>query len=296
MKKILSYIWKSPDKRRVIYLPINKIDIKAKEKIDQALKNVNEGNTAAILLSINTKLPNSSHSLVYADQIGENLMNKTQAIGNGVKLITYAEDTCLGVGFQLLSYGDIVLSNPNSLLGNVGFSSDPWNLKEFSEYYQIKMRYIHKGKKKVRLNRFQDFEQEDIDWLMNIMNKRVEAISQLVTTKRASKFKNKDQTINLIKSGELFKPKQALELGLIDELTNPDEYVLKTYGKEVYIDVPQQNWKQKIGLQTFANNIISTDNSDLDLNEIENFDEQIRNLMMNYCIENGLRANIPLNI
>jgi len=28
-------------------------------------------------------------------------------------------------------------------------------------------------------------------------------------------------------------------LGLVDELTNPDEYVLKTYGKEVYIDSVQ---------------------------------------------------------
>ena len=132
--------------------------MKTKDKIENSIKNLNSGNTAAIMLAINTGLPNSQHSLVYADQIGETLLRKTKEIGNETKLITYAEDSCLGVGFHLLQYGDVVLSNPNSFLGNVGFSANPWNFKEFSEYYKIRMRYITKGKNKVRLNRFEDFK------------------------------------------------------------------------------------------------------------------------------------------
>ncbi len=55
-----------------------------------------------------------------------------------------------------------------------------------------------------------------------------------------------------MKSGDLILPSKAVELGLVDELTNPDEYVLKAFGKLTNIEVPQKNWKQKLGLETFA--------------------------------------------
>lgn len=51
-----------------------------------------------------------------------------------------------------------------------------------------------------------------------------------------------------LKEGELLKPKAAVEMGLVDELINPDEYVLREFGKDIYIDVVHPNWKQKIGL------------------------------------------------
>jgi len=105
------------------------------------------------MLNINTSLPNSNHSLVYADQIGEMMINKAKDCGS-IPFITYAEDLCLGVGFHLLMYGNTVLSNEASFLGNVGFSASPWNLKEFSEYYNFKMEYLTKGKNKIRFNRF----------------------------------------------------------------------------------------------------------------------------------------------
>lgn len=141
------------------------------------------------MIGINTRLPNSSNSLVHADQIGDALQKKVKDLG-GIPLITFAEDLCLGVGFNLLSYGNVVLSNDNAFLGNVGFSVDPWNLKDFSEYWRFKMHYIHKGKNKVRLNRFEDFKQEDIDWLLKIMNKRVDSIVTNIVQQRQSKLKN----------------------------------------------------------------------------------------------------------
>eukprot|EP00347_Sterkiella_histriomuscorum_P000440 403375856 len=236
--------------KRVVYLSINKIDIKQKEKLETTLKGMTIQNTAAIMIGINTKLPNGSHSLVYSDQMGEMLQKKVKDLGD-VPLITYAEDSCLGVGFHMLSHGSVVLSNPNSFLGNVGFSADPWNLKEFAEHWRFKMQYIHKGKNKVRLNRFEEFKQEDIDWLLKIMNKRVDSIVNDITTKRSNKIGVKQQDVaKILRDGELIKPKQAVELGLVDELITPDEYILREFGKDIYIDAVQLNWKQKMGFQT----------------------------------------------
>lgn len=117
--------------KKVFHFALSKIDHKAKEKLQTSLKNVNKDNAAAILLSINTNLPNSRHSLVYADQIGEMMRIKAKDCGS-IPLVTYAEDLCLGVGFHLLMYGSTVLSNEASFLGNIGFSASPWNLKDFS--------------------------------------------------------------------------------------------------------------------------------------------------------------------
>jgi len=101
MKKIFNYLFNKGN-LRVIYLPVKKIDMKTKDSIENSIKDLNVGNTAAIMIAINTGLPNTNHSLVYADQIGETLLKKTKEIGGDTKLITYAEDSCLGVGFHLL--------------------------------------------------------------------------------------------------------------------------------------------------------------------------------------------------
>ena len=55
----LPFFKKRAASKRVIYMAITKIDIKAKEKLDTTLKNLTSSNTAAILLGINTSLPNS---------------------------------------------------------------------------------------------------------------------------------------------------------------------------------------------------------------------------------------------
>lgn len=57
---LLSLLKRKPKQKTVVHFPITKIDIKAKDKIEGQLKNVKKSNTAALLLSINTKLPNSS--------------------------------------------------------------------------------------------------------------------------------------------------------------------------------------------------------------------------------------------
>lgn len=68
------------------------------------------------------------------------------------------------------------------------------------------MEYINKGKNKIRLNRFEDFKQEDIDWILNILNKRVDASVNHILKVRESKLKNKDKTFEELKSGELLTP------------------------------------------------------------------------------------------
>ena len=60
---------------------------------------------------------------------------------------------------------------------------------------------------------------------------------------RGLKIKNAEETRKLLSRGDLISPSDALNLGLVDEVINPDEYILREFGKEQYIDVVQKNWK-----------------------------------------------------
>lgn len=83
--------------------------MKTKDKIESALLPLKPKHTSAILLSINIGVPNVRHSQVHADQIISMLRKKSKELN--VPFITYAEDSCPGVGMQLLTSGDKALCN-----------------------------------------------------------------------------------------------------------------------------------------------------------------------------------------
>jgi hypothetical protein len=86
-------------------------------------------NTAAILVGINGGM---SDSAVYAHQLGEMFQHKTRTEFKGeVPFVTYAEESAFNSGLALLMYGDVVLANPFSQVGNIGFRMTPWMLKAF---------------------------------------------------------------------------------------------------------------------------------------------------------------------
>ena len=99
------------------------------------MKSIDKGQTEALYIGINSGLSNTKNSIVYADIIGESLRRKAKDLN--VPLVTYAEDTATGPGFHLLMYGDKVLANRNSFLGNIGYKVNPWQLKEFKEHWKF---------------------------------------------------------------------------------------------------------------------------------------------------------------
>ena len=86
-----------------------------------------------------------------------------------VRFNTYAEDQCGAAGLIVHQAGAQRLANPLSMLGHVGFSIKPMMLKHFLADWDLKLRYVHQGKNKVRLNRLEEHKQEDIDWMKAIL-------------------------------------------------------------------------------------------------------------------------------
>lgn len=106
------------------YLPINKLDNKSTAKLRSQLDLLTKSkNNAAIVVGINI----GKGSIVQAEIVASLLKAKAKELD--VPLITCAEEVAFSTGLHLLMQGDIVICNPCSMLGNVGFVANPPMLK-----------------------------------------------------------------------------------------------------------------------------------------------------------------------
>jgi ClpP class serine protease len=170
IKKFNQLRGKVPDKI-VQYVSVNKIDHKSTAKLKKQLQMLHKNNTDALCVAINHS---SGGQLVQAELMGAMLQRKAAELE--MPLVTYVEDQAFMSGFHLLMHGDVHLANPCSMLGNIGLRITPLMMKHFVEDYDVKIRYIHKGENKVRLNRFEEFKATDKEWILNIMQKRVDVV------------------------------------------------------------------------------------------------------------------------
>ena len=74
---------------------------------------------SAIVAGINLR----SGPIVQAEVVGQMLKQKAKDLD--VPLITCVEDQAFSTGLHLLMYGDILLCNPCSMIGNLGFTANP---------------------------------------------------------------------------------------------------------------------------------------------------------------------------
>ena len=104
----------------VRYFPITQIGTKHTEKLRRQLDQLKKGqNISAIVAGINLR----SGPIVQAEVVGYLL--KKKATDLGVPLITSAEEQVFSTGLHLLMYGDTIICNPCSMIGNLGFTANP---------------------------------------------------------------------------------------------------------------------------------------------------------------------------
>lgn len=133
-----------PIPKKVIYLPISKLNFEAKTKLAEKLDKLKKNTADALLVGINVGPANSqSNRLTQADLIGK--MLKAKAKDLGVPLITYAEEMTFMHGMHLLMFGDHILANEVSMLGNIGSRFTPYYTKDFIQDWHVRMRYVHHG-------------------------------------------------------------------------------------------------------------------------------------------------------
>jgi len=70
------------------------------------------------------------------------------------------------------------------MIGNLGFTANPLQLKTFMQEWNVQIKMVTRGQNKARLNRFEDHKPEDIQWMKDLLQSRVETIKSSILKKR----------------------------------------------------------------------------------------------------------------
>ena len=176
-------------------------------------------------------------------------------------------------------FGDHVLANEVSMLGNIGSRFTPYYYRDFIEDWHMRVKYVHHGQNKVRFNSLEPLKQEDIDWAKALMKERIRIVLDGVLEKRKEKVSDAESTRTYLEEGNYFYAKDALKMGLIDRITTPNEFFREHFGKEKYTigevklsfwskvaqSMNSSNYSEVILDETFENLGLEDENSDMAL-------------------------------
>lgn len=179
----------APISKKVVYVPLKTLNYEEKDSLKEKLDKLSKKKTDAILVGISvgpSGFRDAKNMLTATDLIGKMLQAKARELE--VPLVTYAEEMSLNNGMHLLMYGDHILANEVSMLGNIGGRTTPYYMKDFIQDWHVKAKFVHHGENKVRFNPLnQTIRQEDVDWFMNLQSVRMNFVIDNLLERRKEK-------------------------------------------------------------------------------------------------------------
>ncbi|MEJ2116514.1 MAG: S49 family peptidase [Alphaproteobacteria bacterium] len=149
---------------------------------------------------------------------------------NEVRVYTFAEDVAASGGYMIACAGDEIYADPSSVVGSIGVLYTGFGFDKLIGKLGIERRVHTAGERKMSLDAFQPENSDDIDRLKNIQRIIHQEFIDLVVNSRGQKIE--DHKDNLF-TGEFWSGRQALELGLIDGLTDVRAKMRELYGDDV---------------------------------------------------------------
>lgn len=204
-------------RERALLLRIEgKLCYRMADGISKALKCPPTFKPRAILVSVNC----SRGSLVQADIIASSL--RLTAEKYKVPLYTFAEDMAIGPGYWVLAAGHKVFVDEYSMVGGVSVAAQTLGLTGFAKQWKLETAVVASGKNRVRLNAFEKVKIEDEEWVKALV-KEQDSVFQAYVKKQRPKAQQD------LLNGDIFKGKRAVEGGLVDEIGDQANVLLRDF-------------------------------------------------------------------
>jgi protease-4 len=132
-------------------------------------------------------------------------------------LIALVENICVSGGYYIACGADYIIATPSSLIGSIGVRFNPmaqFQLKEFIEQYKIKCDPSAAGEYKLAGDLFAEQTPAHKKMLQDILDDTYQQFVADVATAR----KISPTQANVWANGKIFTGRQALKLGLIDQI------------------------------------------------------------------------------
>lgn len=152
------------------------------------------------------------------------------AAEKGLKVYIFAEDVAASGGYLLALAGDEIYADPSSIVGSIGVITATFGLNELISRIGVERRVYTAGESKDTLDPFLPEKAEDVERIKALQRDVHAAFIDLVKTRRGPKIDRAG--INLF-TGEFWSGTKALELGLIDGLSDLRTKMREVYGEDV---------------------------------------------------------------
>jgi len=189
----------------------------------------------AVAIQINSPGGSAVQSMLIYKRI------RSLAAEKDLKVYVFAEDVAASGGYLLALAGDEIYADPSSIVGSIGVITATFGVNELIAKIGVQRRVYTAGESKDTLDPFLPEKPEDVERIKALQRDVHQAFIDLVKTRRGAKLERAD--INLF-TGEFWSGKKALELGLIDGLSDLRTKMRELYGDEVRFKLvtPSTSW------------------------------------------------------
>lgn len=159
----------------------------------------------------------------------------------GLKVYVFAEDVAASGGYMLALAGDEIYADASSIVGSIGVITATFGANELLSKIGVQRRVYTAGDNKDILDPFLPEKKSDIIKIKAIQRDVHQAFIDLVKERRGAKLKKSNKQLF---TGEFWSGKTALELGLIDGISDLRSKMREIYGDEVRFKLvaPSTSW------------------------------------------------------
>lgn len=180
--------------------------LESKSVVDEISGYVKDRSIKAIVLRINSAGGGVTPS--------QEIFAEVKRAASAKKVVVSMGSVAASGGYYIASPATRIIANPGTITGSIGVIMEIPNLKAFMDKLGIKTEVIKSGKHKDMASVFRGIGNEERDILQGLMNDVHEQFINDVAESR----KLPQENIRKIAEAKVFSGRQAIEIGLVDEL------------------------------------------------------------------------------
>lgn len=151
---------------------------------------------------------------------------------NDKKIYVFMEDVAASGGYFIAVAGDELYADPSSIIGSIGVIAAGFGFDKAIEKIGVERRVYTAGEKKLTLDAFQPENPDDIARLKELQKDIHNTFKDVVMSRRAEKLTSDD-----LFTGEFWTGTKAVELGLIDGLSDVRTKMREVFGPDVELQL-----------------------------------------------------------
>ena len=153
---------------------------------------------------------------------------------HGKTVYVFCEDVAASGGYYLALAGDEIYSDASSIVGSIGVIFAGFGFDKAIEKLGVSRRVYTAGEHKDALDSFQPERPQDVERLKVLQRDVHDVFIGVVKERRAGRLKGSDQELF---SGAFWSGPKAMELGLIDGITDIRTKMRELHGNKVRLKV-----------------------------------------------------------